>query len=416
MLKLCLFDLDDTLLRTTELKDIREEGVEDTGPEYVQRLTAAVGNPVPRYLYSPDSLARIRTEFPKLKLGVFTRAPRAYVDTVLRLAFPKVDWDVVIAYEDVRRTKPFRDGIWRAMDATGVQYINHVALVGDSDADVRSAYHAGVYAVLDQRGWPQKRERDHWNAIGHMPDAEIKTDAELMEFLRNPLMFVPEMEWRLEQPGKERGRVRFDKVNKFIPDSAGGDKTAYPVVACGRFFTKYRSLDSRRDWHELTKSIKANKASESFPDAWVRTVGFYIRTYLVPQLFASGHIITVVPHRPERPPRLEHFLAQLEGSFANDSARNKLQFVPDLLGYKDGVKSQSGEFLSHHDRFVNVRDHLEVRRPELLAKGRTVLVIDDVTTTGATLIYAKKYLADKGAGTVTCLALAMTVSDVLPKS
>jgi predicted amidophosphoribosyltransferase len=87
--------------------------------------------------------------------------------------------------------------------------------------------------------------------------------------------------------------------------------------------------------------------------------------------------------------------------------------APDLLAYKDGVKSQHGDLLNQHDRFVNVRDHLYVKTPKLIQPGLNILVLDDVCTTGASLIYATKYLRDAGAADVKCLAVAKNIGDVL---
>ena len=61
----------------------------------------------------------------------------------------------------------------------------------------------------------------------------------------------------------------------------------------------------------------------------------------------------------------------------------------------------------------NVRDHLIVHEKAVVAKGGHFLIIDDVSTTGSTLIYADKYLKEAGATLVTCFSIAMNVSNVL---
>jgi beta-phosphoglucomutase-like phosphatase (HAD superfamily) len=414
MLKLCLFDLDQTLVNTDDIKELREAGKNRTDQGYTNAVVQAFGARGGRLLYSRELLDSIRNEFSGMKLGVFTRSPRAYTQAVLQTAYPGFNWDVVVAYEDVRRTKPSREGVWHAMDLCKVKYVDDVALVGDSDVDVRSAYHAGVYAVLDKRGWPRKLESDHWRALGHIPDAIIENDNGLLEFLRDQVQLAPELEWLLAKKKKERPSTRFDKVNKFVPRELGGDTTPFPVMTSGRSFSGYESLKSRRDWHGLTESIKENKKVQVFPSAWIDTVVSYIKSKLAMELFFGGVTVTVIPHRPEREPRLENLLAQISQKFTNDKAfiSGKLDFVADILAYKEGVRSNSGDHLSPLERFANVRDHLEVRRKELVKAGRTYLVIDDVTTTGSTLIYATKYLKAAGASKVVCLALAMNVSDV----
>lgn len=61
---------------------------------------------------------------------------------------------------------------------------------------------------------------------------------------------------------------------------------------------------------------------------------------------------------------------------------------------------------------ANVRDHLFVRAPDAVA-GKKFLVIDDVSTTGATLLYAMKYLLEAQARSVDCFSIAQTISDPL---
>ena len=62
---------------------------------------------------------------------------------------------------------------------------------------------------------------------------------------------------------------------------------------------------------------------------------------------------------------------------------------------------------------MNVRDHLVTSNVSKLALADKVLVIDDVVTTGASLIYASKFLKDAGAQKVILFALAKNISDVL---
>jgi ComF family protein len=61
--------------------------------------------------------------------------------------------------------------------------------------------------------------------------------------------------------------------------------------------------------------------------------------------------------------------------------------------------------LSRAERLVNVASSFRVARPRVV-RGKHVLIIDDVITTGATLDACRRALLDAGAGRVTCLALA----------
>ena len=73
---------------------------------------------------------------------------------------------------------------------------------------------------------------------------------------------------------------------------------------------------------------------------------------------------------------------------------------------KGSPSRQAG--LSAEERRENAKDSFAVIRPELLC-GRTLLVLDDVMTTGATLSECARALKAAGAWRVWCLALAQSV-------
>ncbi|QNR40005.1 HAD hydrolase-like protein [Pseudomonas syringae] len=417
MFEVCLFDLDQTLVETDDMKVLRESGKNRPDEAYAAQVVTAfkAKSRKDRTIYSEKLLLRIREKFPDLKLGVFTRSPRGYADAILKTAYPAIKWDVIIAYEDVKHTKPYGDGIDKAMFSFGYKYISKVVLIGDSDADIRSAYNAGCVIVLDKTSWPDKYTNDNWSSLGHIPDVLIDDPEQIIDVLSDYRPYLPELERLLSNSEKRAGTSRFDRVNKFIPKAVGGDKTAFPIFSCGRSFSGYKSLEWRKKWHELTESIHAQKDADLFPDEWVTSVRTFISRTFPLLVFGGELIVTVIPHRPGRKPRLEAFLEQLEASYKNNpkTIKGKLSFVPDLLAYKDGVRSNSNDKLNANERFENIRDHLFVQRLEILNGSTKVLVIDDVSTTGSTLIYAKKYLSNAGASEITCLSIAMNISNVL---
>ena len=414
MFKLCLFDLDDTLLRTADLKIIREAGKNINTAEYLLQLKNDIGDINKRRVYPQAVLQQIRTQIKDIKLGVFTRAPRSYADFFLNLAYPGFEWDIIIAYENVKPTKPYGAGIDKAMKECGIRYLSEIALVGDNDADVKSAYNGGCYIVLDKGSWPYKWDFTHWSAIEHMADAIINSPASLINVLTERNSFLPELERALEN-GLQRYPARFDKISHFIPTAIGGKNSPFTIFVSGRSFAKYESVQRRRRNHKLTESIENNKDSIIFPDEWIKTVRIFIEQQCC-GVFGPFRIkVAVVPHRPGRKPRLEKFLAQLEASFQAHSIINiDVSFHPELLAYKHGVKSQHNEYLGSDERFTNVRDHLYVQQPEHVEARSTFLIIDDVTTTGASLIYASKYLKDKGATNVICLSMAKNIGNLYP--
>lgn len=415
MFNLCLFDLDQTLVETDDMTAVREAGKNRNDDEYKAKVEAAYKLQNDRPYYSEKLISKIRAEFPNMKIGIFTRSPRSYATTVLKLAYPSTTWDTVIAYEDVKRTKPYGEGIDKAMWACGQSRIDKVVLVGDGDNDVRAAYNAGCVMVLDTTSWPFSHTPDNWRALGHMPDATISDPQQLIGVLKDYRANLPELERLLSGTAGMAGMARFDRIGKFIPTELGGNKTVYPVFTCGRSFSGYASLKWRRQWHKLTESIHVQKNADDFPKEWVQAVRAFIdQKFSVLQMMGGGLVVTVIPHRPGRKPRLEKFLEQLEKSYAKTPAAGKIKFsfVPKLLSYKDGVRSNSNDKLGQIDRFKNIRDHLEVTDKQA-AKGAQILVIDDVSTTGSSLIYAKKYLLEAGANEVTLFSIAMNISNVV---
>lgn len=416
MFELCMMDLDDTLVRTEDLREVREACKNNAEPARLQAVHDGLIARGDRHIYSLALLQQIRAKHPALKMGVFTRSPRSYTDKVLNWAYPGFNWDIVVAYEDVKATKPRGEGLRQAMDKLEIEYLDRVVMVGDSDVDVRAAYNCGCLITLDRTVWSYPWPFDHWNAVGHLPDAIINSPDALLEVLDEPGRFLPELERLLAGAAAPNGARRFDKINHFIPPSLDAPKKTYPIYACGRSFANKPSLSERRKWHPLTLSIEEQKEADEFPVEWIEAIRRFITIECVSMLWTDSVkvLVTVVPHRPGRKARLENLLAQLmKSAEANPIKRCDLSIGPDLLAYKDGVKSQHLEQLKQHDRFVNVRDHLYVKTPDLIAAGTIIVVIDDVCTTGASLIYATEYLQAAGAVNVKCLALAKNVGDVL---
>lgn len=414
LFEICLFDLDETLVRTGDLEVLRKSCKNQDDQELLGKLRTELSKRAERHVYSKEILSNIRSEFPRLKLGVFTRSPRSYALAVLEWAYPGFEWDIVVAYEDVKPTKPHGDGIGLAMRKFNVEDLDRVILVGDSDVDVRSAYNCGCLVVLDKSAWPSERESEHWNAIAHVPDAVINSTKQLLNVLANPAGFLPELERLLEEADSTPRTKRFDKINHFIPKATGGDTRAYPIHVSGRSFSNYESVQHRKQRHALTESIQAHKNSDTFPETWIKSIRHFINHQFQPIFGKKNIVITVVPHRPGRKPRLENLLQQLKQSFEETPLfKHEVTCLPELLAYKEGVKSQHNDYLDRDQRFINVRDHLCVQQPEKVKAGVSFIVIDDVTTTGASLIYAAKYLQAAGAQDVQCLSLAKNISNVL---
>lgn len=95
---------------------------------------------------------------------------------------------------------------------------------------------------------------------------------------------------------------------------------------------------------------------------------------------------------------------------AEEIARRMQRPCCDAILRRTGKpRRQAG--LRRAERFANVAGTFAVRRPDLIS-GRTMLVVDDVMTTGATLSECAKALKQNGAWRVFALSLARPLADL----
>jgi len=83
------------------------------------------------------------------------------------------------------------------------------------------------------------------------------------------------------------------------------------------------------------------------------------------------------------------------------------RFAPRALARRDGSVKQAA--LNRRERLENLRDAFRTRQPEKV-RGRKVLLVDDVSTTGATLAACRAVLMSCGAAEVHTAVVARTES------
>lgn len=400
---LVVFDLDDTLLKTADLSNFR--GYDNVGPRpesYVKDLRCKFSSAEGRYIYSLMDLQNFRKKYPKVYLGVFTTSPRVYATTLLEAAYPGLQWDAIVAFEDVPRTKPHPDGIYLAMRLCAVTDIKKVVLIGDSIKDIESSYSAGCWSVVETSSWSEKRSNEHYKVLAMMPDARAAGISRIRAFPEYGHKMLPALEGAYQSIKKKPHLpLRYARYVCTPPESHGLNEGFY-VYALGRYFAK--SVPRRASWSNLNNEVISIKNIERFPCYWVDCAAnfvSYIKNYLEEDL-----VVTVMPAKPGRPRRMEGFLNQISGYF---SWPRSISFIPNVLGFNGDATSQHMNRFSREERYENIRKSLRVCDSNGIV-GKNVLVIDDVTTSGASFYFAKKYIESYGAKNVLCLAMVKTIS------
>ncbi|MCF5167516.1 HAD hydrolase-like protein [Pseudomonas congelans] len=416
MFELVIFDLDNTLALTDDLEMFR--GVSNLGDKdqaYKSRLITEIKKKN-RRLLSSDFFDGLKDAIPNLKLAVFTKSPRTYACTVLSEVYSDVDWESIVAFEDVKNTKPAPDGIFLAAKASGVTNREAIVLVGDDLGDVEAAYHAGVRVVLAElHGAPPNYE-----ARKRIPDASVVKQKTLIEAILDIGQKLPVLERLVEgvqADNKFFGRVC--RAGHFPPRAVEETRLPLQVISLGRLFTEHKSIRHRREWHKLTNEIVKFKSTDNFPIEWAEcirdTIDEQTRSHRMKEgaknLFKKYKVvITTAPSKKNRPPRMENFLEQIESVLEEFPLSNSaVEVNANMFEFSHEAKSHHGEHLTMIQRYENVRDCLSVT-DDADFKNKLVFLIDDVVTTGATLYYMDKYSRANGAEEVFCISLAHTIS------
>jgi phosphoglycolate phosphatase-like HAD superfamily hydrolase len=420
---LLIFDLDDTLLHTEHLEAFR--GKEFTGTQSIQYKTELANHAgTLDYLISEDSLLELQRDFPDLALSVFTRSPRDYAFILIEACYPRIRWSCIVTFEDVIHTKPRPDGIYLAAKKAGNVNRQRIAMVGDGKSDILAAYQAGVHSVLFKLGWGANwsskgnvNRGEHFKTLNLMPDAILASDKDLIKLVTRPISLLPCLEaWDADPAFNHSAELmRVDTHKHFNNLADAGYPNWIEIHAMGRYFPAAMSsgwydFSKREEHHLVTKAILDAKDGIPYPESWAECCANYISGYareihrLNLSLIACAIPSSSGSVRPQGRDRLVELFSEIE---VQVKGRCNVTLDCEVLKYAPGASSN--KTLHRDDRFANVRDHLFVANPSAV-QGMAVLVIDDVSTSGATFFYAARYLLQAGAYSVRCLALTQTIS------
>ncbi len=126
------------------------------------------------------------------------------------------------------------------------------------------------------------------------------------------------------------------------------------------------------------------------------------------ELPASGVVLIPVPLHCSKRRQRGFNQAELTARAAvqNSAQRNRFRLCEGVLVRKRETASQVG--LTSHQRRENLRGAFGVAKPELV-KGREVLLVDDVYTTGSTVSECSRVLRRAGATKVWVATIARTL-------
>jgi ComF family protein len=114
-------------------------------------------------------------------------------------------------------------------------------------------------------------------------------------------------------------------------------------------------------------------------------------------------LLIPVPMHAERRKQRGHNQTEVLCESVLKNLGNIFEYAPDILERVRNTVPQQG--LMKHKRLRNVKNSMQIKDPARV-RGRVCIVVDDVSTTGATLHEAARALRDAGASSVVGVALA----------
>lgn len=337
----------------------------------------------------------------KILVAIVTNSPRWYVDYLLEHLGIENFFDTVVSYDDVGANdkKPSPNGILLALEQMRLSSSDNIIYVGDDKNDVIAAYRAGVVPIIGR--WTTSKE-----PISYMPFAVLSI-TQLVTASREGLykfkLTAERYTSNLDLLGRETRVLPLDEASKLVYNH--NDAT---IFSFGRYFPLSSEASAKlHNNHVLTQQIIEKMGSDSnyrVPLHWANLFKRFI-SGLERFKKINFDIVTVIPAKKGNIRRLENMLSDIEHT---SDTENKI-FLGDLFYFEDN--SAPAKTLSRVERYNQIDKSLKITNLHTSKiRGANIVVIDDVSTTGATLSNAIKTLRSYGANNIYGLCIAKTVS------
>jgi ssDNA-binding Zn-finger/Zn-ribbon topoisomerase 1 len=219
--------------------------------------------------------------------------------------------------------------------------------------------------------------------IGHLPDIKL-TNFKDLDKLSQKSGYFSEICSTILKNGHS-----YSNFGILLRFEMKRDEYTFDVIAGGRYFnTRHECFNC----HQLSQRIKKSKFDQSqneiFKSIFIPIIKLLSETI-------SVDCVTRVPSRPNKKDRLKPIV-------------QSICMETNLQDLSEGIlcinEYPSHKKLSSTARFENVKGQFKVTAN---LTGKTIVIIDDVFTTGATIFECAKQLYDKGANRVIAVVLGV---------
>lgn len=186
-----------------------------------------------------------------------------------------------------------------------------------------------------------------------------------------------------------RSNYHLDEVNPMIQIFWG----RVEVLHASSFFFFYKGSPYQSLLHKLKYDGKKNIGIR---------MGRLLAAELMESAFSQTEIIIPVPLHPKKQKKRGYNQSEMIAKGINELFG--LELNTQVLLRKGNAGSQTNK--NRYDRFLNIRDQFCVEKSEKI-RGKSILLIDDVVTTGSTLEACAQLLLDAGSKDISILTLAI---------